>query len=148
TRRRHHVVLVRRQDTADQLAVAGHARYDGPLAGAAGTDGLVADVEAELRLAGPVVGAVALEAVPRQDGPDLAVEEVLPGRRPQEGGRGKKEGQTQGRRAHGGSRGGGGGRAGAIVADAFRAATAKPVRHDGLANSRASSFSTGLYSWN
>ena len=67
-RRRHQVVGVFGEDAFDQLALVGLAGNEGLL-----RDGVLAHIEAELGLALLLVGAVAEEAVVREDGSDVAV---------------------------------------------------------------------------
>ncbi len=66
--RRHHLGRLVPENTVNQLAFIGITRDDGPL-----LDGGVALVQAQPGLARPGVGAVAGEAVLRQDGADVAV---------------------------------------------------------------------------
>src|SRR5207245_2321770 len=67
------------KDPAVQLALAQLARHNGRLARFAAPQRLLAPVEPQFRLARRVVGAVAFEAVPRQDRPDALGEKGLVG---------------------------------------------------------------------
>ena len=80
--RRHHILRARGQDAAHQFAFVGTARRDHGGAGLGRPQRLLAHIETELRPARAVVGPMALEAVPRQDGANLAREIGLPGGRP------------------------------------------------------------------
>ena len=72
-RRRHHLVLVRAHDPLQQLALRDFARHDRRDT-LADSQRAFAGVEPELRLAGALVGSVAVEAFVREDRPHLAVE--------------------------------------------------------------------------
>jgi hypothetical protein len=71
---RHEVVLVGGEDPAEDLAVFGFLEVDARVAGFAAFDCGLAEVEAEVGLALLFVGAVAMEAFVREDGPDVAIE--------------------------------------------------------------------------
>ena len=69
-RRRHHLVRLVRGDPGDQLALLGAARDDQAIA-AAVAEHILSGVETQLAFASSRVGPVTLEAVLRQDRPDL-----------------------------------------------------------------------------
>ena len=83
--RRHHLVRMRRGDAVEQLAVGRSARHHGDRAAFGWFPGGGRKVEAQAALARGVIGSVAVEAVAREDGPDVAV--VVHGR----AGRGGRE---------------------------------------------------------
>ena len=71
---RHPLALVLGGDTRDQIAVLKIARHDGVASRLVRAEGSLLRVEPQPGLALPRVGAVAVEALVRQDRPDLKVE--------------------------------------------------------------------------
>jgi len=77
------------------------AVHDGGAPRFAAAKRVLAPIQSQFRLAGLVIGAVALEAVACEDGPDLAVENILAFRRAKERGHPEQDRQNENRRAHG-----------------------------------------------
>ena len=72
-RRRHHLIGVRAEDALHHLAAIGVLRLHRDSAVAL-HDGFGADVEAKLGLARLLIGAMALKALLREHGADIAIE--------------------------------------------------------------------------
>jgi hypothetical protein len=90
--RGHDLVGVGGENAGDEFALFGIAGDDRSVAGTGGGEGGVADVEAEFAFAGGGVGAVAVVAVFREDGLDVAAEVDFSGR---ETGGGEKRGEGE-----------------------------------------------------
>ena len=73
-RRRHDLLGVGTEDAGNEFAVVGFAGYDGSGTGLGWGEGAVAAIEAKFRFAGLAIGAVAMVAVFRQDGLNIAFE--------------------------------------------------------------------------